>query len=101
MADIGTLELVGRLAVAAFVMIAPTLLFLGLVRGLEKLRDDAFIDRWLQEQGHEIEDDVLTVLASGIGIEPETDSSHRCPVCGNPNASSARYCHECLARLPS
>ncbi|ELZ18027.1 hypothetical protein C477_12502 [Haloterrigena salina JCM 13891] len=101
MTNLSTLELVGRLAVAAFVMIAPTLLFLGLVRGLEKLRDDAFIDRWLHEQGHEVEDDVLTVLASGIGIESETASSHRCPACGNPNASSARYCHQCLARLPS
>lgn len=101
MNDLGTLELVGRLAVAVFVMIAPTLLFLGLLRGLEKLRDDAVIDRWMHEQGHETEDDVLTVLASGIGIESETGSSNRCPTCGNPNASTARYCRECLARLPS
>ena len=101
MDDPGTLEILGRLAVAAFVMIAPTLLFLGLVRGLEKLRDDAFIDRWVHEQGHEIEDDVMTVLASGIGLEPETDSSHRCPACGTANASTARYCRNCLSRLPS
>lgn len=101
MDDPGTLEFAGRLAVAAFVMIAPTLLFLGLMRGLEKLRDDAFIDRWMHEQGHETEDDVLTVLASGIGIESETASSTRCPACGSSNASTARYCRECLARLPS
>lgn len=101
MDDPGTLETVWRLAVAGFVMIAPTLLFLGLVRGLEKLRDDAFIDRWVQEQGHEIEDDVLTVVASGIGLESNDASSPRCPACGAANASSARYCRDCLSRLPS
>ena len=101
MDDLGTVEIVSRLAVAAFVMIAPTLLFLGLVRGLEKLRDDAFIDRWLQEQGHEIEDDVLTVVAGGIGIESGDSSSRRCPACGAANDPTARYCRNCLSRLPS
>lgn len=97
----GTLPILGRIAVAVFVMITPTLLFLGLVRGLERLRDDAFIDRWLQEQGHEIEDDVLSVLASGIGIEAESSSSNRCPACGVANAPEVRYCRNCLSRLPS
>lgn len=34
-----------RLAMACFVIAAPTLLYLGLLRGLEKLRDDALLMR--------------------------------------------------------
>ncbi|MFC4246352.1 zinc ribbon domain-containing protein [Natribaculum luteum] len=101
MDDPGTVETIWRLAVAALVMIAPTLLFLGLVRGLERLRDDAFVERWLHEQGHELEDDVLTALAIGIDVEADGSSSLRCPGCGESNTSNARYCRNCLGRLPS
>lgn len=105
MLDPGTWSLGWRLALAAMVMVAPSLLFLGLVRGLEKLRDDALVDRWLTEQGHEIEDDVLTVVGRGLdpdaGPGPRESSSVRCPACGASNAADARICHGCLGRLPS
>ena len=101
MDDPGTLELLGRLAVAGFVIIAPSLLFLGLVRGLERLRDDAFLDRLIQEQGGEIEDDVLTVLGNGMRLETGGDSSGHCPACGASNAPTAQYCRNCLGKLPS
>lgn len=103
MDDPDTLTTVWRLAVAAFVMVAPSLLFLGLVRGLERLRDDAFIEQWLTEQGHEIEDDVLTVLGKGLDPAAGSDggSSVRCPACGTSNAADARICHGCLGHLPS
>lgn len=101
MDDPGTLETIGRLAVAGFVMVAPTLLFLGLVRGLERLRDDAFVDQWLAEQGHDLEDDVLTVIAGGLGVEDDGASGVRCAACGTPNLPDATYCQHCLERLPS
>lgn len=96
MDDPGTLATLGRLAVAAFVMIAPTVLFLGLVRGLERLRDDAVIERWHREQGREIENDVLTVLTRGIGLEADGDESGRCPACGSVMTGESRVCDRCL-----
>ncbi|MFC6717867.1 zinc ribbon domain-containing protein [Natrialbaceae archaeon GCM10025810] len=103
MDDPGTLTTLWRLSVAAFVMVTPSLLFLGLVRGLERLRDDAFVDRWLTEQGHEIQDDVLTVLGTSLDSATGSDegSTVRCPSCETSNAAGASICHGCLNRLQS
>ncbi|WP_436344214.1 zinc ribbon domain-containing protein [Natronorubrum sp. FCH18a] len=95
MDDPGTLTTIGRIAVAVFVMIAPTLLFLGLMRGLERLRDDAVIDRWLYEQGRGSDD----VLASVATVDGEASSSVPCSACGATNPSHATYCHGCFDRL--
>lgn len=103
MDDPGTYSIAGRLAMAAFVMIAPTILFLGLVRGLEKLRDDAFLARWAHHQDQDpadlTNDDVLAVLARGAGIEADESAMTRCPACGVTNRSDVTYCRECLTRL--
>ena len=103
MDDPGTYSIAGRLAMAAFVMIAPTILFLGLVRGLERLRDDAFLLEWAHEAGRDPEDlandDVIAVLARGAGIEPDRSGTGPCPVCGGSNRPDATYCEECLGRL--
>jgi hypothetical protein len=104
MDDPSTYNLLGRLALAGFVMIAPTLLFLGLLRGLEVLRDDAFIAEWAY--GHPNEDvtannDVLDVLSAGAGFDRPGASNVRCPACDNPNREEMRYCRDCLAALPS
>lgn len=105
MDDPSTYGIVGRLAVAAFVIIAPTILFLGLVRGLERLRDDDLINEWASNRGAENEittnDDVLAVLAGGLDFERAGGSSVHCPACGVTNQTSMRYCRECLSRLPS
>lgn len=105
MDDPSTYGIVGRLALAAFVIIAPTILFLGLVRGLERLRDDDLINEWARSRGAENEiatnDDVLAVLAEGLEFERADASSVRCPACGVTNRTSMRYCRECLTRLPS
>ncbi|WP_226006727.1 zinc ribbon domain-containing protein [Natrinema salinisoli] len=104
MNDLGTFELLGRLAVAAFVMIAPTLCFLGLVRGLERLRDDDLINEWARTRGADDvteQDDVLAVLASGIGIQTNESSTVRCPACGTHNRADVRFCHGCQGRLGS
>lgn len=102
-----TYVIVGRLAVAAFVMIAPTLLFLGLVRGLERIRDDDLITEWARSRGdgHEYEtptnDDVLAVLAAGpdFGRTERSSSNVRCPACGVTNRTDMMYCRECLTSL--
>lgn len=105
MDDPETYTIVGRLAVAAFVMVAPTLLFLGLIRGLERLRDDDLVNEWARTQGHTrdiaADDAVLAVLADGIGLEPEHPSTVRCPACGVSNRIDVSYCQECLNRLSS
>ncbi|SEV87575.1 DUF7577 domain-containing protein [Natrinema salifodinae] len=103
----GPYALLGRLAVAAFVMIAPTLCFLGLVRGLERLRDDDLIDEWARTRGDDraddvaARDDVLAVLANELGVEAEGASVVRCSACGTLNRSGMRYCHGCQHRLRS
>ncbi|WP_265111813.1 DUF7577 domain-containing protein [Halosolutus halophilus] len=103
MDDPGTYSIAGRLTVAAFVAVAPTILFLGLVRGLERLRDDAFLAEWARKQGQDPDDfandDVLTVLARGAGIEVDESKTGFCPACGSANRSDVTYCRECLARL--
>ncbi|ELY63899.1 DUF7577 domain-containing protein [Natrinema versiforme] len=107
MDDPGPYALLGRLAVAAFVMIAPTLCFLGLVRGLERLRDDEVIDAWARtrggDDGHDIapDDDVFAVLANEMDIEAADASGVRCPSCGTPNRAGVSFCRDCQRRLPS
>jgi hypothetical protein len=105
MNDPGTFELLGRLAVAVFVMIAPTLCFLGLVRGLERVRDDDLINEWARTHGADDDltdhDDVLAVLASGVGIETDDSSTVRCPACGTRNRAGMTFCHDCQGRLGS
>ncbi|WP_226041684.1 zinc ribbon domain-containing protein [Natrinema sp. DC36] len=107
MDDPGPYALLGRLAVAAFVMIAPTLCFLGLVRGLERLRDDDLINEWARTRGrdgaHDLteHDDVLAVLANEMGVEANGSSTVRCPACGASNRVGVTYCHGCQNRLES
>ncbi|MGQ3413162.1 zinc ribbon domain-containing protein [Natrinema sp. LN54] len=107
MDDPGPYALLGRLAVAAFVMIAPTLCFLGLVRGLERLRDDELIDAWARTRerdgAHDIapDDDVLAVLATEMDLEAADSSSVRCPSCGTPNRAGVSFCRDCQGRIRS
>ncbi|AGB39461.1 zinc ribbon domain-containing protein [Natronococcus occultus] len=101
MLDPGSYGIVGRLALAAFVSVAPTLLFLGLVRGLERLRDDALLLELRHREDVDVSpnDDVLDVLADGLEFDRADRSEYRCPSCETPNDSNARYCRECLAQL--
>ncbi|SEP87604.1 DUF7577 domain-containing protein [Natrinema salaciae] len=105
MDDPGPYALLGRLAVAAFVMIAPTLCFLGLVRGLERLRDDDLITEWQRARGieHDVTeyDDVLAVLASGAGVDADSSSMVQCSACGAVNRTGVTYCRDCQGRLRS
>jgi hypothetical protein len=91
-------ELLFRLAVAVFVIVTPTLMFLGLVRLLERMRDEDLLYRLMSEdelrkieRSHSLAGFVEEVTASPGGT--------RCPECGTINAVDMRTCFECGARL--
>lgn len=106
------MSLVLRLLVACFVITMPTVLFLGLVRGLEKLRDDALLIR-LAESDDATQDvsnaaaealDKGSIRTDGTGSSaagepaPAADS-FVCSTCGESNITGARYCQDCLNEL--
>lgn len=93
------LELAFRLAVAAFVIVTPTLMFLGLVRLLHRLRDDDLIYRLMTdeelrsvERSHSLAGFVEEVIGT-------TPGATRCPDCGGLNAAGTKSCVECGARM--
>jgi len=102
-----TLTILWRLAVTAVVIVGPTLLFLGLLRGLEILRDDELINRIADAEHLRVDDtdDLLRILAEDTVIDSDADptldrlanaSTTRCQHCGTPNKSTATYCRDCL-----
>ncbi|MCL9814492.1 DUF7577 domain-containing protein [Natranaeroarchaeum aerophilus] len=103
-----TLTILWRLAVTAFVIVAPTLLFLGLLRGLELLRDDELINKIADAEHLRVDDtdDLLRILSTDTVIDSDADpaldrladatTTTRCQHCGAPNQSTATYCHDCL-----
>ena len=107
MDDPGAYALLVRIAVATAVMIAPSLCFLGLVRGLERLRDDDLINELARRRG-EGDDrdlagrtDLLAVLGDGLDVEGTDSSTVRCPVCGTHNRVGVTFCRDCQGRLHS
>ncbi|MFC7079787.1 zinc ribbon domain-containing protein [Halorussus caseinilyticus] len=102
-----------RLLVACFVITAPTVLFLGLMRGLEKMRDDALLMA-LAERDDTPQDvssaaaqalDKGPIRADGRGSSDSSDDplptadSFVCSTCGASNMTGARYCQDCLGEL--
>ena len=99
MEGVGGVAMAFRLAVAAFVIVTPTLMFLGLVRLLEAIRDDELIYRLLTEEelrrverSHSLSSFVEEVTGS-------TSKTVRCPSCGTINVAGMETCHECGAGL--
>ncbi|WP_115863553.1 hypothetical protein [Halorussus litoreus] len=113
-----------RLAVACLVIAAPTLLYLGLLRGLRWLRDDALLADLARSD--DAPDDVSSAAASVLEKRPiradgsgSTDDAERafarprrpppppaprpestaCSNCGSSNMLGARYCGDCLSKL--
>lgn len=103
------MNLAFRLLVALFVITTPTLLFLGLWRGLQKLRDDALLLRIAESD--DAPDDVSSaatealdkgpIRADGSGSDgsPPTPDSVACSSCGESNMVGAKYCQGCLGEL--
>ncbi len=82
------------LLVALAVSLAPTVLFLGLWRGLTRLRENA-----LQRHG-DASDLGQPAGSRASSSTPSTDSSPAtCPDCGTDNDGYATFCVACLRKL--
>lgn len=93
---VGQLELAARVAAGLFVIVAPTLLFLGLWRGLEAMKDEELIERARKQQS------VSSSPASTPtpSVLPQTGAeTTTCDECGTPNVADATYCQECLSKV--
>ncbi|UPW00695.1 zinc ribbon domain-containing protein [Halorussus gelatinilyticus] len=108
-----------RLLMACFVITAPTLLFLGLMRGLEKMRDDALLLALAERD--DTPQDVSSAAAEALDKGPIRADGHggdrgsngadaapvavptadefTCSTCGVSNMAGARYCQGCLGEL--
>ncbi|WP_424001627.1 DUF7577 domain-containing protein [Haloarcula salina] len=100
---IGQVELAFRVLTGLFVIVAPALLFLGLWRGLEAMRDDELIEQ-AQQRAETLEQSPAgsPSVAPSPGRHasaPSAPSVVRCPSCGTRNMRDATYCQECLAEL--
>jgi hypothetical protein len=98
------MDLVFRLLIALFVITAPTVLYLGLLRGLKKLRDDALLMRLAESD--DAPQGVSTAAARALDRppiradeRPGRDDSVACSSCGEPNMVGARYCQGCLGEI--
>lgn len=89
---VSTVELVGRLLVTAVAVIGPTVLYFGLWRFLEWLRDDEMVAR-LAARGVIDEPDTIPadVLASAYA---EVDEEC-CPICGRQVPEGRGRCDDC------
>jgi len=91
-----------RLLVAGFCIVAPSLLFVGFVRLLDAMREDALVERVLDrvDEGGE---------SAGTALDPTTflrsarEQSRRrmavCRECGAPTATDGGRCGLCGAAL--
>jgi hypothetical protein len=88
------------LLVATFCIVAPSALFVGLVRGLERLRDDQFVDQVLANLDDPPDDASVApnefLRTATASADPET---RQCGSCGLENPAYADYCAACLTAL--
>lgn len=109
------MDLAYRLLIYFVAMIGPTVLFLGLMRGLEWLRDDALLLRIAESETADPE--VSEAAARAVGRAPvladggdpsdgdraETDASGPesvvCSSCGESNRTGSTYCRACVGEL--
>lgn len=105
---LGEVELAFRVAAGLFVIVAPTLMFLALWRGLEAMRDDELIERARQradtmEQsptGSDLSLDPVAVTTAPVASDSPPAEPVVCGTCGATNVSGVTYCRECLDELP-
>lgn len=103
---LGQVELAIRVIAGLFVIVAPTLLFLGLWRGLEAMRDDELIEQAHQraetmDQSRTDADWPVDALTDDQAspLSETAMSVVTCGTCGTPNMRDATYCQECLTEL--
>jgi hypothetical protein len=108
-------EVTFRLLLTAFCIVTPTLLYVGLVRALERLRDDPFVERVLLQMDEEFDSgrggprgthrSFGSASSSRSAESPaERSGGYRtpdgvCSRCSAPNPPYATFCDDCLARL--
>jgi hypothetical protein len=85
-------EIAFRLLLTAVLSILPTLLFLGLWRGLSKLRDDELLDRVETVHGVDSRPDPKAVIP---GVSTEGSPAGRCRYCGTTVAPNDSVCKHC------
>ena len=103
---LGQVELALRVIAGLFVIVAPTLLFLGLWRGLEAMRDDELIQQ--VHQRAEMRDQLPTRPDWSADVLTDDEASPlsetnlsvvTCSTCGTPNMQDATYCQQCFTEL--
>ena len=98
MIDLASIALGYRLLIAVGVMIGPTLLFLGLCRFLEWLRDDRMIQQLARREDYadaKAMEPTLGDVVAGLTGSPSRANLVRCGHCGAPNLPDASACLEC------
>jgi hypothetical protein len=85
-------EIAFRLLLTALLSILPTLLFLGLWRGLSKLRDDDLLDRVETAHGVDPRPDPRAMVP---GVSTGEGSVGRCRYCGTAIAPNESVCKHC------
>ncbi|WP_266075663.1 hypothetical protein [Haladaptatus caseinilyticus] len=99
-------ETVFRVLVAGVLTVAPTVLFLGLWRGLMALRDDDLVNRTMNGEFGPVSDLLVHPdrFAFSAGSHRYTTSNHvsegvRCRFCETTNPNYADYCGNCLEKF--
>lgn len=98
------MDVLFRLAVAVFCIVAPSLLFVGLCRGLDRLRDDPFVDQVLErvDETPAPGSGPAAVLTGGSFAPSKNRATMTaCNDCGAPNPAYVSYCGACLEKLES
>ena len=91
-----------RLVVAGFCIVAPSLLFVGFVRLLDRMREDALVERVLDRLDEDVDSTGTTVDPTTFLRTAQEKSSRRmtpCPECGVPNTVESSRCGLCGTRL--
>ena len=92
---LGDIVLAARVAAGLFVIVAPTLLFLALWRGLQAMQDDELVRR-VRERADEMGDAAHSLSPTARPSSPVV----ACPNCGTGNRADTAYCKQCLSPLP-
>ncbi|WP_416840712.1 zinc ribbon domain-containing protein [Haloferax sp. DFSO52] len=91
-----------RLVVAGVCIVAPSLLFVGFVRLLDRMREDALVERVLDrldEDTHEMGTSVDPTTFLRTAQEKSRQRMIPCAECGAPNVAGSTRCGLCGTRL--
>ncbi|WP_411964171.1 zinc ribbon domain-containing protein [Haloferax sp. YSMS24] len=96
------MEIALRLLVAGFCILAPSLLFVGFVRVLDRMREGALVERVLDRLDEDVAETGTTVDPTTFLRTAQEKSNRRmtvCPDCGAPNPVESNRCGLCGTRL--